>query len=105
MLCCLRQGNRSLASFLANGGPAAAAAGTAAAGGGSGVAGGKKTSTLALYRARMETWGMLRLAFSAARVALSRSGIVRVATKCFMGEFAKMILISGLFFFSWRALA
>ncbi|MEW5302150.1 MAG: hypothetical protein WDW36_004959 [Sanguina aurantia] len=47
--------------------------------------GGKKMSTLALYRARMETWGMLRLAFSAARVALSRSGIVRVATKCFMG--------------------
>lgn len=85
-----RQGNRSLASFLANGGAAAAAAegGKGGAGVGAatgGMSGGKKSSTLALYRARMETWGMLRLAFSAARVALSRSGIARIATKCFMG--------------------
>lgn len=37
------------------------------------------------FKQRMEMWGLLRLALSAARVALSRSGLAQVAAKSFTG--------------------
>ena len=37
------------------------------------------------FRARMEVWGLMRIAFSAARVALSRSGINKIAMRSFAG--------------------
>lgn len=37
------------------------------------------------FRKSMETWGLLRLAFSAARIALSRSGLLQIAAKSFSG--------------------
>jgi hypothetical protein len=37
------------------------------------------------FRKSMETWGLMRLAFSAARIALSRSGLLQIASKSFTG--------------------
>ena len=34
----------------------------------------------------MEVWGLMRLAFSAARVALSKSGLNKIAMRSFAGE-------------------
>ena len=38
------------------------------------------------FRGRMEMWGLMRLAFSAARVALSKSGLNKIAMRSFAGE-------------------
>eukprot|EP00798_Chlamydomonas_sp_ICE-L_P022806 gene22806-29971_t len=40
-----------------------------------------KNSMIQDYRTRMEAWGLMRLAFSAARVALSKSGISKIAAR------------------------
>uniref|UniRef100_A0A7S0WTL6 SH3 domain-containing protein n=1 Tax=Chlamydomonas leiostraca TaxID=1034604 RepID=A0A7S0WTL6_9CHLO len=45
----------------------------------------KKKNQVADFKSKMEMWGLLRLAFSAARVALSRSGISQVAAKALQG--------------------
>jgi hypothetical protein len=37
------------------------------------------------FKQRMEMWGLLRLGLSAARVALSKSGINKIAARSFMG--------------------
>lgn len=37
------------------------------------------------FKSKMETWGLLRLAFSAARVALSKSGIAQISVRSFNG--------------------
>ena len=37
------------------------------------------------FKSKMEMWGLMRLAFSSARVALSKSGITQIAAKSFTG--------------------
>ncbi|GAX84107.1 hypothetical protein CEUSTIGMA_g11530.t1 [Chlamydomonas eustigma] len=72
----------SLVGFIAQ----QAGGGIGGGGGGvAGTAGQKKTNALAEFRARMEVWGLMRIAFSAARVALSRSGINKIAMRSFAG--------------------
>lgn len=46
----------------------------------------KKKNSLADFRARMELWALMRIAFSAARVALSKSGISKIAIRSFSGR-------------------
>lgn len=46
----------------------------------------RKKGMLADFKAKMEMWGLLRLAFSAARVALSKSGISKIASSSFSGR-------------------
>jgi len=44
-----------------------------------------KKSGVAEFKGSMEMWGLLRLALSAARVALSQGGVAKIANKSFLG--------------------
>jgi len=45
----------------------------------------KKKNMVQDFKSRMEVWGLMRMAFSAARVALSKSGINKIALRSFPG--------------------